>query len=835
MEGGHYQSCQIIALRINNNIMLKNYFKTTLRSLKKNKVFSVINVFGLAIGLTASVFILQYAFFELSYDRFYEAHQDIYRVLNDRYEGEKLIQSGQITYSAVGKQMADDYPEVVRHTTINSFNQVNIRKGEKRIRVPNGYFVHPSFFEMFDYELLAGSPDNLVNEVMNIVLTASTARKLFDIEGEDFSAAVGQLIYLNKDTTPTKVTGVVTDPPVNSHLQFGVLFSRVTMTTANPSADFNWTGSDYYHYLQLVPGTDPEQLQAKFEAFSDKYFRGDEVTGTFEKFHLQALTDIYLYSDYEYEIVKLGNGKMIWTLIIVAAFILLMAWINYINLTNSRSLERAREVGVRKVVGATKNQLIVQYMTEAILVNLMAVILSFTLIQVFQNQFNGLVNEELSLLEMLRSDFNGVPVWLLMTVILLVGSCVSGIYPSLVMSNFKATTILKGKFKNTGKGVFMRKGLVVFQFSISTMLIAGTLLVYQQVNYMRSQELGMNLEQVMVINGPALTEFDSTFVQQVASFKSELKTIPGVIEVGNSYNIFGERLPRVFNATPEGSAQGYMLNRMNVGYGFMDTYGIDILAGRDFKPEDHNRDGSLVNHVIINEKASEMMGFVNPEDVVNSRISYWGRSFYIVGVTSDFHNRSLKKSIEPIVFMPFLSSSYDRYSIKLSSQNIKQSIAAIEDKYNEIYPGNIFEYQFMDDAFNQQYAADQKFGQVFNLFSFLAIMIACLGLFGLAGYNAIQRTKEIGVRKVLGANISHIVQLLSKDFMTLVILANAIALPMVYLGAQEWLSGYAYRAPIGLSLFVLPILIVLAIAMLTIIYHTVQSARRNPVESLRYE
>lgn len=795
----------------------------------------MINIFGLAIGLTAAVFIFQYTLFELSYDRFHTTHKDTYRVLNNRYEGEKLIQSGQITYSAVGPQMAIDYPEVIRHTTINSFDNVNIRQGEKTIRVNEGYFVHPSFFEIFDYELLAGTPDGLVKDIYNIVLTESTARSLFDIEGKDFSQVVGKLVYLNRDTPPTKVTGVISDPPVNSHLQFGMLFSRETMTNASPSAEFSWTGSDYYHYLQLTPGANADQLEAKFEAFSEKYFRGDEVTGTFERFHLQALTDIYLYSDYEYEIVKLGNGKMVWALMIVAGFILLMAWINYINLTNSRALERAKEVGVRKVVGAGRGQLIVQFMTQAIVVNLLAVVLAFTFIQLLQNQFNALVSTDLSLLSMLKSDFRGFPVWALTAAVLLLGSTVSGIYPSLVISNFKASTILKGKFKNSGKGALLRKGLVVFQFCISTILIAGTLLVYQQVNFMRSQELGMNLEQVMVINGPSMTEFDSTFVEQVASFKSELKTVPGVIEVGNSYNIFGERLPRVFNATPEGSAQGYMLNRMHVGYGFMQTYGIDILAGRGFRPNDHHRDGNLVNNVMINEKVSEMMGFGTPEDAVNKRLSFWGRDFFIIGVTDDFHNRSLKKSIEPIVFVPFLNSYYDRYSIKLSSQSISQSVAAIEAKYNEIYPGNIFEYRFMDEAFDQQYQADRKFGEVFNIFSILAIMIACLGLFGLVGYNAIQRTKEIGVRKVLGATVLNIIQLLSKDFITLVILANAIALPVVYFGADQWLNNYAYRAPMGLWLFVLPVVIVLVIALITIIYHTVQSARRNPVQSLRYE
>ncbi len=274
--------------------MLRNYLKTTFRSLKKNSAFSAINIFGLAIGLTASVFILQYAFFELSYDRFHSAHNDIYRVLNDRYEGEKLIQSGQITYSAVGPQMADDYPEVIRHTTINGFWDVNLRKGDNRIKIDMGYFVLPSFFEMFDFELLAGSPDDLVNERMNIVLTETTARSLFDIEGDDFSSLVGEFIYLNRDTDPTKVTGIVADPPINGHLQFGLLFSRETMTSRIQQAKFSWTGSDYYHYLQLVPGADATQLEAKFEDFSNKYFRGDDATATCEKFHLLALPVIYL-------------------------------------------------------------------------------------------------------------------------------------------------------------------------------------------------------------------------------------------------------------------------------------------------------------------------------------------------------------------------------------------------------------------------------------------------------------------------------------------------------------------------------------------------------------
>lgn len=815
--------------------MLRNYFKTTFRSLKKNKVFSVINIFGLAAGLAAAVFIFQYTFFELSFDQFHKAHKDIYRVLNNRFEGEKLIQSGQITYSAVGPQMAADYPEIVRHTTINSNYNAKLRSGERIVEVDTGYYVHPSFFEMFDFKVVAGNREGLVNDINSIVLTEALAQSLFELNGNDYSGILGELLYLNRSTQPLKVTGVVENPPANGHLQFEMLISRNTMFSFWPEAEFTWTGSDFYHYLQLVPGTDAKILEAKFEDFSQKYFKGDEVTGTFEKFHLQALDDIYLYSDYEYEIVKTGNGKMVWALMIVAVFILLMAWINYINLTNSRALERAREVGVRKVVGAEKRQLVAQFMTEAFVVNLLAVVLAFTLIQGLQSSFNDLVGVKLSLTSMLSTQFEGLPVWLLLVAVLLAGATVSGIYPALVLSAYKPTVILKGKFQHSGSGNLLRKGLVIFQFCISTVLIAGTILVYKQVSFMRDQDLGMNMEQVMVVEGPALTTFDTTFVARIASFKNALMQNPNVEEVGTSYNIFGDRLPRVFNATPEGSGQGYMLNRMNADYGFMKAYEIEIVAGRDFQPTDHNADGRKIKNVLINKTASELMGFLQPEDAVNKRLNFWGGDFFIVGVTEDFHHRSLEKSIEPIIFMPFYSASNDRYSLKLSTDNIRETVAYVEATFDEFYPGNIFNYHFMDEAFDRQYSADRKFGQVFNVFALLAILIACLGLFGLAGYNALQRTKEIGVRKVLGASVGHIVRLMSKDFMSLVLLANLIAIPVVFFGARAWLDSYAYRTPIDGWLFALPILFVLVIALLTIIYHTVQSARRDPVQSLRYE
>ena len=775
--------------------MLKNYIKIAFRSLRKNGLFSSVNILGLAMGITSAVFILQYSFFELSYDQFHSAHKEIYRVMNNRYEGEKLIQSGQITYSAVGKQMADDYPEIIRHTTVNTTGETFLRNGDKIIQAESGFFVHQSFFEMFDFELIAGNESNLVKDIFTVVLTESVARSLFDIKGDNFDNVVGSLIKMEQDVTPTKVTGVVKDIPANSHLQFDVLVSRNTLINFWEGAEFSWNSSDFFHYIQLIPGADYKNLEAKFEAFSATYFKGDEVTGMFEKFHLQPLDEAHLYSDYEYEIGEVGNGAMIWTLVTVSGFILLMAWINYINLTTSRALERAKEVGIRKVVGAEKSQLISQFMTEAIVVNLVALVLSFTLIQLLQSEFNNLVELELSLFSFLESSYNGVSVALIMGVLLILGAVLSGAYPAFVLSSYTPSQTLKGKFNKSGKGAMLRKSLVVFQFCISTMLIAGTLLVYQQVNFMRNQDLGLDMDQVMIVNGPSQTSFDSTFVERIATFKNELKRSPNVLEVGTSQNLFGDRLPRTFNVRLEGATQGYMLNRIHADYGFFDTYGIKILAGRAFLPTDHNVDGNAVKNVMLNKKALELIGEVDAGEVINKKISFWGRDWFVVGITDDFHNRSLRQSIEPLLFVPFYDPTSDFYNIKLSGQNIRESVSHIESTFNEFYPGNLFEYSFMDEEFNNQYRSDELFGKVFNLFSILTILISCLGLFGLAGYTVLQRTKEIGIRKVLGASIPQVLRLVSMDFVKLILIASTVALPLVFF----WHTKMALRLCISNS------------------------------------
>lgn len=815
--------------------MLKNYFKTTLRSFRKNKAFAIINILGLSLGLAAAILILQYAFFELSFDKFHKKSDRIYRVMNERFEGEKLIQRGQITYSAVGPQMKSDFPEIVNHLTLSTFNENVYRWNENTVKVPFTILVEPSFYEMFSFKMLAGNPQTVFDEKKKIVLAESTARILFREQGDSWNEYIGEVVRMGSSEMEFELVGIIEDAPANSSLQYEAILSRSTTFDFFDQAEFGWTGSDYFHYVELAPGIDYKELENKFDDFSQKYFEGDKVTGTFEKFHLQPLEEVYLKSDYEYENHNTSNGEMIGILILIAAFILLMAWVNYINLTTSRSLQRAREVGVRKVVGASRSQLISQFLVESFVLNLLAIVLAVTAVQVFQASYNSLVDRELSVLSFVNYDLNGLPVSLVFLLVFLTGSFVSGIYPAFVLSGFKPSDSLKGEFTKSSQGRLLRRALVVFQFTLSTALIAGTFLVFKQTHFMRNQDLGANLDQVITVEGPSITQLDTTFVSHIQSFIATLESNSRILKAGTSANVFGERLPRVFNVRTSPQSSGNMLNRIDANFGFLEVYDIDLLAGRNFSINDHNKDFNQIESAIINEKAAKLLGFETPGEAVGQKLIFFGKNWKIVGVTANFHHRSLKESIEPLLILPLYQGGGDTYHIKIEGSNIPETLAYIENTYDQFFPGDIFEYSFMDFRFNNQYDADERFGMVFNMFSVLAIAIACLGLFGLVGYTAIKRTKEIGIRKVLGASVSDILELLSKEFLSLILIANCIGLPLIYMAAQSWLRGYAYQTSIGVLFFLLPLILVAIISVLIVVSQTIRVARLNPVNSLRQD
>src|ERR1019366_5138772 len=530
--------------------MFKSYLTTAWRNIKKNKIFSFINIAGLAIGMAACLLILQYVNFELSYDQFNKNISDVYRVYKDRYQNGKLIQHGTITYSAIGKAMQDDYPEVINHARVEPFGNVIITCDNKKFGEQQVIGVDNSFLTMFSYQLIAGDQKTALKEPFTAVITETAANRYFGVHDNNIGSVLGKAIVMGRDSLPYKVTGICKDVPENSHLQFDILASYVTMLAGkNPykQADFDFTDSDFWHYLQLRHGTNYKALQAKFTAFSQKYFQGNKISGSVEKFYLQPLAKAHLYSDFEYEIGKTGSATVVWGLLIIALFIIVIAWVNYINLSTARSAERAREVGVRKVAGASKKQLVRQFLTESFLINVIALMLGVLLVILLQPAFNTLIQHKLSFSYLFQKSLGGYSITMGLLALILTGIFISGFYPAFVLSSFRPILVLKGKFSASKKGIVLRKGLVIGQFAITVALIIGSFVVYKQIKFMNDQELGMNINQMLVIKPPMLSDFDSSFIIKENSFKEEIKQIAHVKGATSSNRIAGDELGRSFD------------------------------------------------------------------------------------------------------------------------------------------------------------------------------------------------------------------------------------------------------------------------------------------------
>jgi putative ABC transport system permease protein len=819
--------------------VFKSYLTTAWRNIKKNKIFSFINIAGLAIGMAACLLILQYVNFELSYDQFNKNVSDIYRVYNDRYQNGKLVQHGTITYSAIGKAMQDDYPEVINHARVEPFGNIIITCDNKKFGEQQVIAVDNSFLTMFSYRLIAGDNKTALRDPFTAIITQTAAARYFEVHNNNFSSLLGKAIIMGRDSLPYKVTGICKDVPENSHLQFDILASYVTMLAGkNPykEADYDFTDSDFWHYIQLRHGTDYKALQAKFTAFSQKHFQGNKISGSVEKFYLQPLSKAHLYSDFEYEIGKTGSATVVWGLLIIALFIIVIAWVNYINLSTARSAERAREVGVRKVTGATKIQLIRQFLTESLLINVIALMLAVLLVFILQPSFNTLIQHKLSFSWLFQKNLGGYSITMGLLTLILTGIFISGFYPAFVLSSFRPVLVLKGKFSASKKGIVLRKGLVIGQFAITVALIIGSFVVYKQIQFMNEQELGMSINQMLVIKPPLLSDFDSAFIVKENSFKDEIRQIAHVKGVATSSRIAGDELGRSFNVhrTDDNSGNHFTVRNIGIDYDFINVYGIKLLAGRNFSPVDYNPDFNKLHNILINASAVKLLGFSSKEEALGKSISMFGKKWDVIGVINDYHQKSLRYSLESTVFMPFYGN-FNPISIKVDASNVTATIAAVKTKYAQFFPGNLFDYYFLDEKFNTQYKDDQLFGKAFSIFAGFAVCIACLGLLGLSLFATTQRTKEIGVRKVLGASVSNIVMLLSKDFIMLVIIAFVIASPVAYFVMHYWLQDFAYRIHIEWWVFAIAGLLAVVIALATISFQAIKAAIANPVESLRTE
>ncbi|WP_159471443.1 ABC transporter permease [Dyadobacter sp. 3J3] len=804
--------------------MIKSYFKIAWRNLVRNKAFSAINIVGLALGIAACILILQYVAFELSFDNFHTNGNQIYRVKQDRYNEGKLSTEWAAGAFAVGNSFKEAYPEVEDFVKLINRGSMVLDNGERSFKVEKVYISSPSFFSVFSYPLLNGDSKTALKESNTVVLSASVAKKLFGNENP-----VGKTLQINKRRS-AKVTGVFADMPSNTHFKTDILLSYATFLNdvkpENPDLAWQWDGC--LTYLKLRAGTDIPKLEAKFPALVDK-LAGEEHKkyNSAAVYLLQPLKDIHLYSHLMMEAEPNGDGNTVYLLLGIAFFIVVIAWVNYINLSTARAINRAREVGVRKAVGSQRSQLIGQFMMESVLLNGLAVVLALILVALSLPTFNEISGQQLSFALLGSRMF-----WLPLITLFIVGAFFSGLYPAFVLSGFKPVAVLKGKVSTSTKGILLRKSLVVFQFAASLFLLVGTLTVFQQIRYMRQQSLGINIDQTLVINPPIIAD-DSTFMRQMSAFKDELLRQSGIKSVtastvvpgqASQWNAGGIRL----KGTDESAGKQYRI--IGVDYDFLKTYDLKLVSGRNFSKEF----GSDPKALIFNKMAVKQLGFSDPEQAIGKEINFWGEIFTIVGVTDNFHQQSLKDAYEPLIIR-LIPDIRGYFSVKLSTSQANTSVAGIQSEWNRFFPGNPFEYSFLDDRFNDQYKADQRFGQVFGVFTGLAILVACLGLFGLASFTTAQRTKEIGIRKVLGSSVYAIVEMLYREFAILILISFVISAPLAWFATNSWLNGYAFRTDIQWWLFAAPFVLVLVIALLTVSFQSIKAALMNPVKSLKSE
>lgn len=815
--------------------ILKNYFKIAFRNLAKNKVQASILIGGLTAGMMACIMLLMYVGFELSFDNFHSKKDNIYRVVNQRFQNGESIQKGTITYPTIGYTMRDEFPEIKNATRLAPISDVLITHNDKVNPVESGFWADKHFFEIFDFRLIAQTKANVLNETNEMVLTKTMVAQYFPAAKDNYEAVLGEELRLNRFPDVFKIVGVCEDVPSNSFLQFDLLVSYATRIRYwGEHAGNSWTWSDFYHFLELEEGANQVALEEKFTAFSQRHFRGTEVSGSEEVFTLQPFSDAHLYSsDLEYEIGQTNSGRAVWSLLIISFFILLLAWINYVNLSSVRAMERSKEVGVRKVLGATKIQLTSQFIAEALIVNLVSLLLAIGIVLLLTPSINAYLSIETSFIG------NEILTYLMLALLALIagGVLISGAYPAWLLSSSQIAGALKKVILNSTGGARLRKGLVVFQFMISITLITITWLVANQIDFMSRQDLGINIDQVMTVNSPEMSNWDSTFIDRMNTFKLELMKFPGIESAATSNRSPGQGTGRVFQIQKKGegaSDQSFTSNFIHADFEYAKTYGVETLAGRFFRKNDHNYEWDALDKIVINEAVVKMLGFDDNEKAVGQQVEFWDKNWSIIGVVPDFNQRSLHHKIEPLTFLPGYGTNH-LLSLKLSGKNVDQTIASVKSSYEQFFPGNDFQYSFVDENFQRLYAADFRFRNILSFFTLFTILIASLGLFGLASYTTFLRTKEIGVRKILGASATSIVSLLSKDFLKLVIIAIVFAIPVAYFFMERWLQDFAYHVGIQWWVFVLAGVLALGIAFVTVALQSLKAAVGNPVESLRSE
>jgi putative ABC transport system permease protein len=808
--------------------MIQNYLKIAFRNLLRNKVYSFINIAGLALGISAFLLILEYISFEKSVNQFHANLPNIYRLLNENAKGETWaqIEPGWAT------KAKERFPEIKEFCRVADGVASGIGKNEAKnisFREEKIAYAEGNFFSFFSFPLKTGSIASF-NKPDVVFISETTAKKYFGAENPmgkvlTFFNQFGKKAY--------SVGGIYENMGDNSDIQFDMVLSLETLKNPANLNGNSWASIDNLDsqyadtYFSVNQNVDYQVLEKKLITLRNELGKENDAT----VFRLQRLSDIRLAASFSDTYQHSGNVKYIYMLGGIAFLILLIGWFNYINLSTANALKRANEVGVRKVIGATQGDLIAQFLGESLLINLLSFGLAVFLVILLQPLFNELIQKNLSL-QTLASSW----MWAIGLGLLLFGSLASGAYTAFTLANFKPIETLKGKVSKSTKGILLRKSLVVSQFSISIVLIIATGLIYSQLKYMQSQNLGMNINQLVVVRGPQIGK-DSTYNGRKTAFINDIVQQNFVKDYCLSGSIPGNFYSfSTAGFTSPKSQKGDELKAYStviIGSRFLSAYDIKLVAGRNFTAPECDVEWDNNSKILINEKSLESLGFSSAAEAVNAKIKWDERYLEVLGVVKDYHHTGLQKTIDPILFFPQNNSSY--FTIRLTGDNVQDNIAKLDKIYKTYFSGNPFEYFFADENYNKQYISEQQYSSLFTTASIWAIFIACMGLFGLATFTVESRTKEIGIRKVLGASIMNITTLLSKDFLILVVISTLIASPIAYYFMDKWLQDFAYRINISWWMFALAGVLSLAIALLTVSYQAIRAAMANPVKSLRTE
>ena len=820
--------------------MIKNYAKIAIRNLKKRIGYTFINVAGLTIGVACCLLISLYVLNELSYDQFLKDADRIYRMKQIPISSSDQMPAATSPFQT-GPFLKAEHPQLIEqqvrffntqdpaHTFLNQRDEISFR-------TPHFFFVDSTFFSMFDTELIQGNPENVLDAPLSLVVSEELAGRIYP--GED---PIGKTLrYKGIADMEMAIQGVMKDWPEESHMSPNMLASFSSLDvlySQNPDYQENWWWNPVWTYFKLHEGTTEDQVERQLPAFADKYYHPNRPVGETVQLELQPITDIHLYSNLDSEMNINGSIFSVYIFSGVAILILIIACINFMNLSTARAGERAREVGMRKALGADRTQLFGQFMGESFLMSISAVLLSILLAYISVPFFNEFVGKEL-----IFNPLTNLYILPALIIVVVVVGFLAGVYPSIFLSGLKPTEVLKGESSPASKGAFLRKVLVVFQFSLSVILIIGAVLIYLQLQHMQTKRLGFDKERIII-----LPMSQNLIAWEYDQFKEQALQDPNILSVTGISRILGEKDTESWKIYPADIPQGKekSSHTLHVTYDFLETFGIETISGRDFS-EEYSTDNEQA--ILINQKCLEQLGIDDPAQAIGTLFYYDDsnderHTLSVIGVVEDFNFTTIKREVQPLIIRlsagtrPILST-LDHAAIKVAPGGIEHALQHLETIWYEINWVDPFEFSFQDEELAKVYASEKILSRVTGAFTVLCILVACLGLFGLASYTAVKRTKEIGIRKTLGATLSEILILLSKDYVKLILLSNLIAWPVVYILINKWLQDFPYRIELGWNLLLVFAgtgFLSISICLLTVSYQSLKTATKNPVDSLRTE